>query len=152
VRDTREQVKEHVAWVTTDKVYVMQMKKMLIHQYEEYTREVKFFMIEVYLMQMEYRLIYLYERYAWQENIIMIGVYVMQMKERFIVKEYKDKERNILQLEDTNLENMVAIEFGEVFTTVVIKMKYNTAEIKKKLTVKEGDINMSEARIARQLH
>jgi hypothetical protein len=52
------------------------------------------------------------------------------------------KEGNIIQLEDTNLESLVPIEIGEVCTTVVIKMEYYTAEIKKKLIVKEGDINM----------
>jgi hypothetical protein len=203
-RNTRRQIKEYVAGVATNMVYITWMKERLIRQYKEYTREVDVIRIEVYLMRMEDRLIYLYKKYAWQENIIMIEVYWMQLGERLIVKdndmgimiiskvvevikvvfnmmEYNKekftiqegdirpglnmiedtnmkkvvnfksvevvgtviiKEGNIIQLKDTNLVSMIAIETGVVFMTVVNKMEYNTAEMKKKLIVKERDINM----------
>jgi hypothetical protein len=49
VRDTREQVKEYVAGVATDMVYIIQMEDRLIYLYEKYENII---MIEVYVMQM----------------------------------------------------------------------------------------------------
>jgi hypothetical protein len=68
----------YTVWKAEDMAYMMRMKKRLIHQYAEYTREVDYILKEVFMMNMEERLIYLDNRYAWEENI-MIKVDVMQM-------------------------------------------------------------------------
>jgi hypothetical protein len=110
-------------------VYVMQMTERFIHQFEGYTREVGCPLKEVFVMHMKERLIYLCKRYARQEKDILVGVYVRKMEKK-------------LAVEDNDMGIVVILGFMEVIMTV-FEMEYNTAGMQKRLTVEEGDINVS---------
>jgi hypothetical protein len=117
-------------------VHMMQMtmKERLIHQYEEYTREVDCMLKEVFMMHMEERLIYLYNRDTNLENMVVIEIEynTAEMQKKITVKKG-----------DINISEDIFKSIVELVRTLVIKMEYKTAEMLKKLTFKEGDINMS---------